>query len=424
MRSSTCKRIDNGHVKKTFRKKFTKMLGELECCDKSKKKQIIEEMNELLGKMDKEEFESTFNEDLFDDVDSMIEEKNLSNGIAAMLLKEIGYQKNLRISSNASFKYSVLKLTLEEIITKEERKCKEKYGWLVVDICECYLLLRNDYHYLPEETVSVCVPCLLEVAMNKDRSEKTQKKVELALMALGNVGHLVKIERALYLKEITEIIKYHQEHRNLTHLAYQSAWNFLIDRLCNAKSLETLISKKLNFAREAIQELEEMSKRVDWRVEGKTEEDGKIKEVQIILKWIYTINAFFVFFKTWKEEYVELFHLLVEMCRSSRTFKQGITEKFIILFQITAHMDAVSVYALLKCGAYDQISEEIRLPTMEDEIAQKCLEGFSDLSKRMKGKMTNEVDEMKIKEIKREMFDRLEEEGHEDMITTDYFVNV
>eukprot|EP00770_Monocercomonoides_exilis_P006837 MONOS_6800.1-p1 / transcript=MONOS_6800.1 / gene=MONOS_6800 / organism=Monocercomonoides_exilis_PA203 / gene_product=unspecified product / transcript_product=unspecified product / location=Mono_scaffold00221:55407-56134(-) / protein_length=219 / sequence_SO=supercontig / SO=protein_coding / is_pseudo=false len=216
-------------------------------------------------------------------------------------------------------------------------------------------------------------------------------------MALCNVGILVEVEKDFHQKEITEIIEYHQEHRNLTHLAYQLAWSFLIDRFFRDESLEALISDKLHFTREATQELEEMSKRVDWKAKGKTEENKRMKEVNIMLKWICTINVFFVSFQMWKEEYFGLIDYFISLCRSSRAYEQRISGKCMVLFRRAIELNDVSVYDLLKRGVFKQISEEIYLKTMNDTTARMCLESFFDLSKRLKGIMTNEVDEMKKK---------------------------
>ncbi|KAH7818384.1 uncharacterized protein MONOS_8091 [Monocercomonoides exilis] len=68
----------------------------------------------------------------------------------------------------------------------------------------------------------------LLVALSKEENEEAQKEVEMALLVLGNAGYQ-EIEQELFLTEIKEIIKYHQVHRNLTQLAYQSAWQFLMN---------------------------------------------------------------------------------------------------------------------------------------------------------------------------------------------------
>ncbi|KAH7818590.1 uncharacterized protein MONOS_17999 [Monocercomonoides exilis] len=78
---------------------------------------------------------------------------------------------------------------------------------------------------------------LLREGLKKGESEDVQKDVDLALSALGNIKLSSIMKREMYLNEITEIIKYHQAHHNLTHLAYQSAWQFLTSRTVSVVDL-------------------------------------------------------------------------------------------------------------------------------------------------------------------------------------------
>ncbi|KAH7819317.1 uncharacterized protein MONOS_9719 [Monocercomonoides exilis] len=103
------------------------------------------------------------------------------------------------------------------------------------------------------------------VALKKEESEEAQKEVEMALLALSCINDNDFLEQKLYLNEIREIIQYHQECRNLSHLAYQSAWKFLMGRFYESKSLEGLIVNELHFVREARRELEDLTRRVDWK---------------------------------------------------------------------------------------------------------------------------------------------------------------
>ncbi|KAH7827080.1 uncharacterized protein MONOS_17352 [Monocercomonoides exilis] len=81
------------------------------------------------------------------------------------------------------------------------------------------LFLRNFFQL-------VCLA--LKATLNKQEDKKTQKEVEIALLSLSCLRKGNEIKKKKYLEKITEIIKCHQEHRNLTQLAYQSAWNLLI----------------------------------------------------------------------------------------------------------------------------------------------------------------------------------------------------
>ncbi|KAH7828412.1 uncharacterized protein MONOS_15190 [Monocercomonoides exilis] len=109
----------------------------------------------------------------------------------------------------------------------------------------------------------MCVSCLLKVTLKKEEDEETQKEVEMALLALSCIYSHYEIEQKQYLNEIKEIIHYHQEHHNLTRLAYLYAWEFLILRLNTDKSLNEVIVNELHFIREARREIEDLSKCVD-----------------------------------------------------------------------------------------------------------------------------------------------------------------
>ncbi|KAH7815024.1 uncharacterized protein MONOS_6099 [Monocercomonoides exilis] len=83
---------------------------------------------------------------------------------------------------------------------------------------------------------------------------------------------------------MTVIMKYHQEHLNLTRLTYQSSWKFLVARLEYDKSLGDAIINALHFTREAARELEELSKYVDWKREKEEE------KVLALMEWLNTIE--------------------------------------------------------------------------------------------------------------------------------------
>ncbi|KAH7819256.1 uncharacterized protein MONOS_2887 [Monocercomonoides exilis] len=199
------------------------------------------------------------------------------------------------------------------MISEEEQKKEGKNEKLLADLCECYISLN---YLLSSEMISICVPCLLKVALKKEESEEAQEEVEVDLLALSIVKYY-NIERNMYLNEIREIIKYHQEHHNLTHLAYQYAWRFLINRLHRDESLEEVIVNELHFGKEAARELEELRKNVDWT--RKEDERGKeTKEVLVITGWMRTIKFYFDSCKLWNEEYVELIGSVVQIYRTAK----------------------------------------------------------------------------------------------------------
>ncbi|KAH7822492.1 uncharacterized protein MONOS_17670 [Monocercomonoides exilis] len=288
--------------------KFTKLFDGLEECDEEEQVQKIEEMNEMINEMNEEEFRSIFTKELFNKIHQMIEEKTLSWGNAILLLKQAGYCKELKSFFCYSFDDSSLSKRMPGMIIEENEKKEGRKENLLTDLCECYLLLCDKC--IPDEVLSIIVPCLLKAALNKEENEETQKEVELALLALSNIIYF-KVCEELYLNEITEIIEYHQEHHNLTRLAYQSAWEFLVLRFHNDKILEDIIVNELHFAREATKALEELKKDVDWK--RKEEANGRI-EVFIIRRWLRVIKYFFDWYTLWNEELAKLIASLVQKC--------------------------------------------------------------------------------------------------------------
>ncbi|KAH7832514.1 uncharacterized protein MONOS_2705 [Monocercomonoides exilis] len=225
--------------------RLTELFSELKYCDEDEQKQKICAMNEIVDKMNREEYDSVFTTELFDKIHQMIEEKKLSMGKAILLLKCIGYWK-----------------VLKNMIVEEEQKKEGKNEKLLNDLCECLLSLNYEFTDIPEEITEICVSCLLKVALRKEENEETKKEAEMALLALSNI-FCYETADELYLNEIREIIKYHQERCNLTRLAYQSAWKFLVQRFYSVLSLEEVIVNELYFAREAIKELNELINEVD-----------------------------------------------------------------------------------------------------------------------------------------------------------------
>ncbi|KAH7818815.1 uncharacterized protein MONOS_8868 [Monocercomonoides exilis] len=168
---------------------FSKLFDELERCREVEQKQKIEELNGLINEMDEEEFLTVFTIELFDTIYRMIEKKTLSLESATLLLKHVGYNKELKMIDLGSFDYSLLSERMKEMIIDENEKKKEEMNEKrLIDLCECYLLLNR---WPSSEMDSIYVPCLLKVALKKDETEEAQKEVEMALLALGNIGYWV-----------------------------------------------------------------------------------------------------------------------------------------------------------------------------------------------------------------------------------------
>eukprot|EP00770_Monocercomonoides_exilis_P009609 MONOS_9561.1-p1 / transcript=MONOS_9561.1 / gene=MONOS_9561 / organism=Monocercomonoides_exilis_PA203 / gene_product=unspecified product / transcript_product=unspecified product / location=Mono_scaffold00399:36337-37387(+) / protein_length=330 / sequence_SO=supercontig / SO=protein_coding / is_pseudo=false len=300
----------------------------------------------------------------------------------------------------------------EMTIDENEKKKDEKH---LADLCECYALL-NDKEF-PEELIPICLPCLLKVASKKERNKETQKEVEMALLALGNIGFW-EMRRELYLNEIKEIIKYHQEHHNLTHLAYGCAWKFLYNRYFNDRSLEDVIVNELHFARESRRELEELTKSVDWKRKDEEKGEREAKEALAFWRWFYVIDFYFNFCELWSVEWEGFISSIVQVFRASRGNHKDIHDKCFDILRYAADIRNVKIDDLLKSGAIGAVVEEIQQPTINDDLIKNCYYFFLNFSERLKEKDDGETDETKRKELKRKIFEKMEEEGYEDVMAS------
>eukprot|EP00770_Monocercomonoides_exilis_P014672 MONOS_14618.1-p1 / transcript=MONOS_14618.1 / gene=MONOS_14618 / organism=Monocercomonoides_exilis_PA203 / gene_product=unspecified product / transcript_product=unspecified product / location=Mono_scaffold01036:2959-4406(-) / protein_length=362 / sequence_SO=supercontig / SO=protein_coding / is_pseudo=false len=299
---------------------FSKLLHGLEGCREDEQKQKIEKMNEIIDGMNNEEFESVFKADPFKKIEKTIEEKKMSMEIAILLPNHVGYYEIMKCVGWYSFFFSSLNAKLERMIFDEYEKKEEKTEKNLVDLCECYLLLNNGSS---SELLSIVVPCLLKVALKKEENEKVQKEVEMALLALSSMGVRRIAEQELYFQEIKEIIQYHQEHRNLTRLAYQSAWKFLMDQFYKDENLRIVVENELHFVREAAREIEDLSKCVNWKRKGdkkvkETKEAKEAKEMIIIRRWQEMLYVYFDECQSRNGECSELFGSLVQVHRAAR----------------------------------------------------------------------------------------------------------
>ncbi|KAH7818703.1 uncharacterized protein MONOS_18008 [Monocercomonoides exilis] len=389
--------------------KFTELFNELEDCDEDNQKQKIEEMNTLTEKMDREELKSIFTLELFNEIHQMIEEKKLQLGNAILLLKHVGYWKVLINTYFLCFKKSLLNERFERMILEEEKKRNEKNEILLDDLCECCFLLKDRFS---TELLSICVPCLLKAASKKDENEETQKEVEMALLALSNL-RFIKIEQELFLNEIKEIIKYHQEHHNLTHLAYQYAWMFLIHRFVTNRSLEDAIVDELRFPRAATRELEALSKCVDWK--KKEEVTKRVKEVQITKRWVCTIEVLFSNFLSWKDEFMELICCIVGLCRVTRE-NEEIQGCFRYQLLDLTQNETICIEDMVKSGYISLVLEDFLQSTLNDEIMFFSFDIYLSIFGRLNKKMDDDSKEEERLKNKIAIFEKMEEEGYEDII--------
>eukprot|EP00770_Monocercomonoides_exilis_P003764 MONOS_3745.1-p1 / transcript=MONOS_3745.1 / gene=MONOS_3745 / organism=Monocercomonoides_exilis_PA203 / gene_product=unspecified product / transcript_product=unspecified product / location=Mono_scaffold00091:51679-52726(+) / protein_length=329 / sequence_SO=supercontig / SO=protein_coding / is_pseudo=false len=301
------------------------------------------------------------------------------------------------------------------MIVEEEKKKEGKNEKLLADLCECFVLLNQ--FCISKELLSIVLPCLLKVGLDKDESEETQKEVEMAFLALSNINEYAIIDKNMYFSEMKEIIQHHQEHNNLTRLAYHSAWEFVIKRFCLDGSLEDVISNELHFAKEAIKELEELMNCVDWK-RTKEEREKESQEEKVLLRWLLTLEYFLGSCLLWNEKYSELIRCVVQVYQTAKGNNEEIGSRCIYSLSMAAKNRAMKNEDLLNGGAVNAILKENQLPTMDDVNTQISLKFLISITGRLKGKKKEKMKEEHRKGLKRKMFEKMEEEGYEDVITS------
>eukprot|EP00770_Monocercomonoides_exilis_P011502 MONOS_11447.1-p1 / transcript=MONOS_11447.1 / gene=MONOS_11447 / organism=Monocercomonoides_exilis_PA203 / gene_product=unspecified product / transcript_product=unspecified product / location=Mono_scaffold00575:14635-15298(+) / protein_length=197 / sequence_SO=supercontig / SO=protein_coding / is_pseudo=false len=196
--------------------------------------------------------------------------------------------------------------------------------------------------------------------MRKEENEEIQKEVEMALLALSCIDEFEFYGQELHLNEIKEIIKYHQEHRNLTHLSYLSAWRLLVNRLWVDNCLEEVIVNELHFGREAAGEIEDLSKCVDWRRKEENEKRRKESKEELLLKkWLDEVGICASECKLWNEGFAGLIGIIAQVHRAAKDNHREISEKCIFIIVLSVEKRAVKLDDLLKRGAVNAILEEI-----------------------------------------------------------------
>eukprot|EP00770_Monocercomonoides_exilis_P005495 MONOS_5467.1-p1 / transcript=MONOS_5467.1 / gene=MONOS_5467 / organism=Monocercomonoides_exilis_PA203 / gene_product=unspecified product / transcript_product=unspecified product / location=Mono_scaffold00159:45167-47076(-) / protein_length=469 / sequence_SO=supercontig / SO=protein_coding / is_pseudo=false len=381
-------------------------------CGKVSQKHYIIELNRLIEEMDEEELKSIFTIELLDTIYRMIEEKKLSVENVIALLKQAGYCKMLKKFFLCSFDESLLSKRMSGMIIDENEKKEGKNERLLVDLCECYLFLCC---YCPSQLSSICLPHILKAALNKEENEEAQKEVEMALLTLSNIG-FCEVPKELYISEIKEIIKYHQEHHNLTQLASLSAWQFLLRRLCHDNSLMGVIVNELHYVREATRELEELRECVDWKRKEGINGMKESKEELILIRWMYTLDNYLHSCKSWNEEFAKLIGSVAQILRTAKDNFGEICDICIECFDNSARNKSVEIEHFLKSCAIDVIFEVIVQSNIDLQRILNCLSFLKKLCKRLKEKKASERDESKRKEVKRKLFEKLEECGYEDCI--------
>ncbi|KAH7815980.1 uncharacterized protein MONOS_13777 [Monocercomonoides exilis] len=259
--------------------------------------------------------------------------------------------------------------------------------------------------------------------------DKIEKMIEEKKLTLENTMMLMKhiaycnalaegLKKKLYLKEIEEIVKYHQEHHNLTQIAYQIVWRFIITQFKIDYSLENVIVNELHFAREATRELNELSKCVDWKRKEEEEGEKKTEEENRMKRWIRTLGFFNQSCALWNNEFIGLIGSIVQVFQAAKKNHRESCKECIFLFRNAAKSRAVKVEAFLKSGAIDVVLEEMKRSTLEDEVANEIFHFFLNVSRKLKEKNKDEKEEEERKSIKKEVFEKMEEEGYEDTIVS------
>ncbi|KAH7826820.1 uncharacterized protein MONOS_18587 [Monocercomonoides exilis] len=387
---------------------------------------LKEEMNGMLKNMDKEELKHFFSKEEFDENYKLIELNKYPFEKALMLLKHVGYNNAKKLRDHHCLTDISLKKRFIRMIVEEGKKKDGNDERLLVDLCECYLFYRARYVLINDEILLTCVKCLLKVALNKEENKEARKEVEIALLALGDVRYFDMSEE-LYLNEIKEIVQYNQDHHNLTHLAYQSAWQFLFNRFFGDKMLEIVIVNELHFITEATRELEKLTRSVDWQIKDDDKRGKETEDVNTLRRWLHTLEICFEFHRMQNEELVELVCSIIQIFRAAKGYYGYICDLCYNSMIKAVKNKAVKIDCLLKGGTVDLFSEEMNQSTLKDAVIWDCSDFFMNISERQRKKTDGHTEEEERKATKMEVFEKMEEEGYEDIITSFleifYFLN-
>ncbi|KAH7823792.1 uncharacterized protein MONOS_1873 [Monocercomonoides exilis] len=257
----------------------------------------------------------------------------------------------------------------------------------MIDLCECFLALFEGIPDASKDTVAVSVRCVMKAAMSKEKDEKTQKEVEMALLALSNAKYFDCDNRVQFLDESVEIIKYHQEHHNLTRLAYQSAWCSIVNQASNDEKMGKTVENELNFCKEAERELDELLRCVNWRKNEKEIDENF--EVRLMKRWLRIINAYFFNNTLRGDEVLRLIACVVRLCQTVKNSSKTAFGSGMFIFQKIIRSCLGNVDFLLRRGAMDYLFQELIQPTFRCDTFGKCMQFFSELSIALHGEKVN-----------------------------------
>ncbi|KAH7820053.1 uncharacterized protein MONOS_7572 [Monocercomonoides exilis] len=405
-------------IQKQFRRgKFSRLLSELGNFAGDEQKQKIDEMIEILNEMNGLELIYFLTEKEFNEISKMIGKNKLTLTNAFTLLSHIGH---CRIEFSVSFSRfcdSLLAKRFENMIETEAMK-RERDENLLIDLCKCYILLRREKDSVSIELRLIIIPFLMNVVLRKIKSKEAQREIEIILTALSTMEEKQNAITDLCVNEMVEVIKYHQQHRNLTRLAHQSAWIYLVNHFEPGGILERTCMNELHIAREVAMELEELTKCVDWK-KKKAKWEAQ-KEAWMIKRWINTVKDKFGFldFELRNVERIELYRWISRTCKLAGKNEREISKDCIKLFESKTAGTNTSIDFLLKSEIVEAVFETLLLSTLDEEEAESCLHFFVTLSDGLREKSDYETVEAKRKAIKRKAFDILEERGFEECITS------
>eukprot|EP00770_Monocercomonoides_exilis_P001998 MONOS_1983.1-p1 / transcript=MONOS_1983.1 / gene=MONOS_1983 / organism=Monocercomonoides_exilis_PA203 / gene_product=unspecified product / transcript_product=unspecified product / location=Mono_scaffold00038:66980-68247(-) / protein_length=403 / sequence_SO=supercontig / SO=protein_coding / is_pseudo=false len=382
-------------------------------------------MNLMFGKMDRDELDAILSLKTFNEIDRMIEEKKLSIENALLLLKHLAHYKMMTYVYVESFPHSSLCYTLEKLIFDEMNKKEEKNVKLLADLCACFFTMNDERAY--DEPVPAFASYLLNVVLNKKENEEVQNEEEFAFPTLSNARQVVKGNECRS-NEISETVRYQKDHHNLAHLACESSWRVLIEQSMIRIRFEKADFGELKFVDDATRELDELERKMDWKKkEGEVKE---INEVLMIMRWCYDIGKYFLVSQLNRNEFSQLIKSAERMYKSARSNHADVLCHLIYVFEEIALRSGPNIDCLLKEGVVDLMLEELNQPELKLILVHSCMTFFSALTRELNKDTANafvkesewKSAETKRKTIKKEVHEKLEEEGYEDAIIKIHFL--
>ncbi|KAH7832722.1 uncharacterized protein MONOS_15261 [Monocercomonoides exilis] len=249
---------------------------------------------------------------VFEKIFEMVKGEKLVLEDGIMLLKHVGYYKALSDIHTDNDGESSFRKRFERRVMNEEWKQGQKKEKMLNDVCECYALSYEQF------------------------------------VTFNFSSH---VEEDVFMNSIVSVIVHHQQNRNLTQLAYQSAWQFFMKRMHTNAQMESAMSMHFGFVEEARRELEELEKRADWqRKERRVKE---LKDIHTILRWLKTLNKHFVNHQPSRERNTRLAAVAVGICRKARACFGELSLECLVLLEQMNESASLSVSDFVAIEAVD-----------------------------------------------------------------------